>query len=370
MFWKIAIWVVIATAICFGVGKIISRIKIKKAATIEDIDIAYIGPEELRRKNKRNTIILFIIYPLLALFLFVFLGGALLGFVGGVLAFVAFVIYSCVLYRQHSTMISKATRSRPLERNENKEVYNLLENLCISSNVEPMPRLCIIEDDETLNAFASGIKKEDYTITLTTGIIAKLNTEELQGVMAHELSHINNGDVKLMTLSLVFNGIYGMIPSATRTAVFGAAKYFNKLIKNGRDNAIGAVLGLYGVVIVIVYGFMFWLFSLIVKFISLVTHFAISRKREYMADAGAVQLTNNTAALASALRKISGHDYIVSVKNADLAAMFISNPCVNLNDESEKKGKLNDIFRNIFFLDDLTATHPDIRVRIRRLEQM
>ena len=124
-------------------------------------------------------------------------------------------------YFANTSIINAATGARPLERKENKRVYNLVENLCMSQGM-PMPKINIINDD-SLNAYASGINKKSYTVTLSKGIIEKLNDEELEAVIAHELSHIRNHDVRLLIISIVFVGIFSMLAQiALRSAYYSS----------------------------------------------------------------------------------------------------------------------------------------------------
>jgi heat shock protein HtpX len=231
-------------------------------------------------------------------------------------------------------MIRKATGSKPLERKENKRVYNLVENLSIAAGMKT-PRINIIEDD-SLNAFASGINQRTYTVSLSRGIINKLNNEELEGVIAHELTHIRNRDVRLLIVSIIFVGIFAFLAHMFfRTMIFGGGR------SRGKDNrGIALLVGL--------------LLALIGYFITILCRFALSRKREYMADAGGAELTKNPLALASALRKVSGDPRIEAVKRKDVAQMFIENP-----QEEKKSNSFSGLFQ----------THPPIERRIKILEQ-
>jgi heat shock protein HtpX len=241
-------------------------------------------------------------------------------------------IWFVIAWFSHTAIINAATASKPLERTENKRVYNLVENLCISTGMT-MPEVKIIEDD-SLNAFASGISKGNYSVSLSRGIINKLNDEELESVIAHELTHIRNRDVRLLIISIVFVGIFAFISETLfRSMRFGR---IGKGKKGGATIIIALILALIGYLIA----------SLL--------RFALSRKREFLADSGAVELTRNPLSLASALRKISADPAIEAVKRRDIAQMFIENPQV-----SEK---------NVFFL-SLFATHPPISKRIQLLEQ-
>jgi heat shock protein HtpX len=245
------------------------------------------------------------------------------------------IIWFTIAWFSHSAMIRAATDSRPLLRNENKRVYNLVENLCISAGMT-MPAINIIEDD-SLNAFASGIDTRSYTISLSRGIINKLNDEELEAVIGHEITHIRNRDVRLLIISIVFVGIFAFVSGTLlRSMRFGSL---------GRGKKGGA-----GILIALV-------LALVGYFLASLFRFAISRKREYMADAGSAELTKRPLALASALRKISADPAIEAVKRMDIAQLFIENPKV-----MEDKKSFSFAF--------LFATHPPISKRIEILEQI
>jgi heat shock protein HtpX len=244
------------------------------------------------------------------------------------------IIWFTIAWFSHSAMIRIATDSKPLQRNENKRVYNLVENLCISAGTT-MPAINIIQDD-SLNAFASGIDSKSYTISLSRGIIDKLKDEELEAVIAHELTHIRNRDVRLLIISIVFVGIFAFISEALfRSMRFGS---IGKGKKGGAGILIAMALAVVG------------------YFLASLFRFAISRKREYMADAGSAELTKRPLALASALRKISADPTIEAVKRKDVAQLFIENP-------GEKVNKKSFSFAILF------STHPPINKRIELLEQ-
>jgi heat shock protein HtpX len=246
------------------------------------------------------------------------------------------LIWFVVAFFTHSAMIDKATSSVPLGRKENPRVYNLVENLCISKGMT-MPRITIIGDD-SLNAFASGINPKSYTVSLSRGIIEKLNDQELEAVIAHELTHIRNRDVRLLIISIVFVGIFAFISEAIfRSMRFGS-------MSRGKKGSGGAAI-----IIAL-------LLALVGYLIASLFRFALSRKREYLADAGSAELTRNPLALASALKKISADPTIEAVKRKDVAQMFIQNPQIELKNSS-------------FSFSTLFATHPPIARRIEILEQ-
>lgn len=236
-------------------------------------------------------------------------------------------IWFVIAWLYHSSMIQSATGARPLERSDDMRVYNLLENLCISRGV-PMPKLYVLED-ESLNAYASGISDRSFAITVSRGMLNKLNDAELEGVLAHELTHILNRDVRLLIVSIIFTGIFSFI---AQLMLRGGSR-------GGSKKETGTVIFVMLIVLVA------WMISVIMQF-------AISRKREYMADAGAVMLTKNGPALASALEKIAGDPTIESVHRSDVAQLFIHHPKVG---------------GNMSFFNKLFGTHPPIEERIEIL---
>jgi heat shock protein HtpX len=250
------------------------------------------------------------------------------------------LVWFLIAYFANTAIIRKATGARPLERKENKRVYNLVENLCMSQGMA-MPKINVIED-YSLNAFASGINDRTYTVSLSRGIIEKLDDDELEGVIAHELSHIRNRDVRLLIVSIVFVGIFSMLTEiAFRSLRYAPSRRSND--KNGGGTIVIILVAL----VVAAIGYFF----------SSLMRFAISRKREYLADAGSAEMTHRPQALASALRKISNDPAIEAVTRDDVAQLFIEHP------KPKKKKDLTSGISSLF------ATHPPIEDRIRILEQ-
>lgn len=252
-------------------------------------------------------------------------------------------IWLLIAYTFHSQMIQSATGSHPLERRENPRIYNMVENLCMSCGMD-MPKINIINDPQ-LNAFASGINKKTYTVTLTTGIMDVLSDEELEGVIAHELTHIRNRDTKVLIISIVFVGILSTVLSIISQTVLRTFLYGGGNRKNEKG---GGAIVLIGIAAVICSAIAYFLVSL--------TRFAISRKREFMADAGGAEMTRNPRALASALRKISADPGLRNVGREDVAQLFIIHP-----------GKTAKNFMDM--LNSMFSTHPSTEERIRILEQ-
>jgi len=309
--------------------------------------MAYVGIQKQISRNNRNTVLLLIAFPAVLLgmvYLFLFFTTyaeyttpeiQFLRAAPWVMAVTA--VWFMIAWKFNTSMINSATGSRPLERKENKRVYNLVENLCIANGMR-MPKINVIEDD-SLNAFASGINDNTYTVSLSRGIINRLSDDELEAVIAHELAHIRNRDVRLLIISIIFVGIFAFIANvAFRSLLYGS---MGRNRNSGKNNA--------PVILIII------VLSAVAYFISLLLRFGISRSREYMADAGAAEMTRKPWALAGALRKISGDPLIEAVKNQDVAQMFIENPRL-----SGKKG---------FSLGSIFATHPPIEKRIAVLEK-
>jgi heat shock protein HtpX len=315
----------------------------------------YVGLAAQQRRNNRLSVLLLLAFPVLILFLvYTFL--LITGYLSetdfetihysffGIAPFIVLVvaIWFLVAYKLHTRIIMNAAGARPLSRKENMRVYNLVENLCIASGMM-IPKVYII-NDPALNAFASGINENSYAVTLTTGIIAQLNDEELEGVIAHELMHIRNNDVRLLIISIVFVGILA----------FAAELLFRSLIRSSprtrsKNDKGGGQMVLLIALLLAVLGYVF----------SMLFRFALSRKREYLADAGAAEMTKNPRALANALRKVSKNYKVTNVKSAEVAELFLEN-------RKEKSAGFSP--KNM--LHNLFATHPPIDQRIAFLEQV
>ena len=238
-----------------------------------------------------------------------------------------------VAFMGHQSMINMATKSKSISESEEPRPYKLLETLCISRGIT-MPRLKIIETDQ-MNAFASGIREKNYTITLTRGLMNNLDDEELEAVIAHELSHIKNKDVRLLIIAVIFVGIISFFGEMVVRGVFRTnMPRTNRTRRGGEVNA--AVLIMIAVAIIAVsYA------------LGMLVRFALSRKREYLADAGAVELTKNPDAMIRALQKISGRAKLNAP--AEVREMAFENP---------KTG-----------IADMFATHPPIEKRIEALSK-
>ena len=220
-----------------------------------------------------------------------------------------------IAFFAHQSIISASVKSRALSQSEEPRAYNMLENLCISRGIT-MPRLNVIETSQ-MNAFASGIRDKNYQITLTRGLMNNLDDAELNAVIAHELSHIRHKDVRMLIIAVIFVGIFAFIGESIVRGLFrtnlGRTDHHRR---SGGGNA-GALI-FFGLAIVAVT----YIFAVMIRF-------TLSRKREYMADAGAVELTKDPDAMIRALEKISGKAVLHDVPD-EIREMSLHNPRIGL----------------------------------------
>jgi heat shock protein HtpX len=245
------------------------------------------------------------------------------------------VLWMLIAYKFHQSMIDAVTGGREVTRQEEPRLYNLLENLCISRGI-PMPKLKVAEED-ALNAFATGLNQKQYSITVTSGLVRSLNDAELEAVLGHELTHIRNGDVRMLVVAVIIAGVVSFFAELVFRLFFqagfrwgGGRGSSSSSSDRGKGGAFLAIL------IAVVLVAVAW-------FLSIVVRFALSRSREFLADAGAVELTKNPDAMITALRKIEGRGEIEGATSA-VMEMCIDNP------------------RSGFA--DLFATHPPIAKRV------
>ncbi|MBR3852347.1 MAG: M48 family metallopeptidase [Fibrobacter sp.] len=266
-------------------------------------------------------------------------------------------LWFIIAYCTNTAIIRHITHAKPTERKDNLRVYNLVENLCIAGGIE-MPQINIVQDDQ-LNAFASGVDVPSFTITLTTGLIDKLDDAELAAVIGHELTHIKNRDTRLMVVCIVFVGIFAAIRSMAVRMLMGLLtgprrRTTNRSKKNGGGG--GAIFG----IILFLVALIVW--STVGYFFSWLTRMAISRTREYVADAGGAELCGDPLALASALQKISDNPGLDNVHRSDVAQLYIIHPDEEFDNDMKLSGwvaKANTMF----------CTHPDTPERIKILKQ-
>jgi heat shock protein HtpX len=243
------------------------------------------------------------------------------------------VAWVAIAYKFHQSMIDAVTGAHEASRAEEPRLYNLLENLCISRGIT-MPTLRIA-DDEALNAFATGLNEKQYSITVTRGLMNALNDQEMEAVLGHELTHIRNGDVRMLVIAVVIAGVISFFGEMIFRLFFQNAYYGGRRSGSGdRKGGAGAAIVI-GLVLIAVA----WILSIVIRF-------ALSRRREFLADAGSVELTKNPDAMISALRKIEGRGELHAANSA-VMEMCIDNP---------REG-----------FADLFATHPSVDARVDAL---
>jgi heat shock protein HtpX len=237
-----------------------------------------------------------------------------------------------IAYKFHQSMIDAVTGGREVTRQEEPRLYNLLENLCISRGITT-PKLKVIEDD-SLNAFATGMNDKQYSITVTSGLINALNDAEIESVLGHELTHIRNGDVRMLVIAVIIAGVIAFFAELVFRLLFqGGFRW-----RGGRDSGDRKGAGV-AILIALVLIAVAWMLSIVIRF-------ALSRKREYLADAGSVELTKNPDAMISALRKIEGRGELAGATSA-VMEMCVDNP----------REEFSDLF----------DTHPAVDKRIEAL---
>lgn len=295
--------------------------------------------------NKRKTVLLVFLFVVLlsavGLAVDYFLQGGLIGFV---IVAIIVTIASFVSYFNSDKVALKMAHAVPADPVQYARYHNLVEGLCIASGL-PKPRLYIV-DDPAPNAFSTGRNPKHAAVAVTTGLLEKMNRVELEGVLAHELSHIRNYDVLVMTLAVTMVGIIALISDYFLRIMFWTGG------RAGRDNDNnGNPLG----IVFAVLGFVLLIFAPI---IATLMQFAVSRNREYLADASGVQLTRYPPGLISALEKLKGDHTVTHFASKATAHLWIEEP---LDKESNKgETKWNHLF----------DTHPPIDDRIHALEQL
>ena len=237
-----------------------------------------------------------------------------------------------VAFFGHNAMINAATQAKPLTPSQEPRAYRMLENLAISRGMT-MPRLMVMETP-AMNAFASGVRRDNYQVTLTRGLMEALDDEELEAVIAHELSHIRHKDVRMLIIAVIFVGIFAFVGESLFRGMFRTN--FARTESHRRSGGGNA-----GMLIVVAFAIVALTYVL-----ALLIRFTMSRKREYMADAGAVELTKNPDAMIRALQKISGRAELAAVPD-EVREMALYNPRTGLA--------------------GLFTTHPPIEKRIEAL---
>jgi len=307
------------------------------------------GCDQLQKKTiythiesaKRRTLLLMFLFVLLVSAFVEVIALALgLGYEAGIIALMLSGLFVLGSYYASAGLILAMSGAKPIAEADSKELYRTVENLCIGSGL-PMPKIYII-NDTALNAFATGRDPRHASIAVTRGLLQKLNKLELEGVIAHELSHIGNYDTRLMMVTVVLVGLIALLADVfLRFTWFGAGR---RSSNRGRGEGMG------GAIILLIALVMAVLAPISAQLIRL----AISRRREYLADASGALLTRYPEGLASALEKISRDNEPLEVANKATASLFIANPLKG------HESALNNLF----------STHPPIEKRVAALRSM
>jgi heat shock protein HtpX len=286
------------------------------------------------RKNRNKTFVIVSIFVVLVAALIYFICYINdVGYLAVPIAVTISIIMSVSAYYNSDKIVLSMSQARPATKEQNQRMVENLEGLCIAAGL-PMPKLYIVEDSAP-NAFATGRNPEHSVICVTTGLLDKLNDYELEGVLAHELSHIKNYDILLQTIVTVFVGFVVIASDIFTRIAFRGGKSRDR---EGGGNAIIMIIGL--------------IFIILSPIFAELMRLALSRNREFLADSSAIELTRNPEGLINALLKISNDQEPLEVANKSTAPLYICNPL---------KGK---DFKKMF------STHPPIEERIAALKNI
>lgn len=306
---------------------------------------------ELIRANKRNSVILMVLMAATLLLLGYILGVAFAGqqqagFIGIIIAAVLWLFLAMVSFSSGDQILLAASKAVPVTHDEHPQLFNIVEEMKIAAGLPAMPKIYIIPDPAP-NAFATGRSPQSASVAVTAGLLGRLNRDELQGVVAHEMSHILHRDILYVTLAGIMLGSIVLISQVFLRSMFyrsmGSRRRYSS---GGRGGGQAAILML---VIALVA-------AVLAPIMAQLLYFALSRRREYLADAGSARLTRYPEGLASALEKIAEDaSPQLAAANKVTAPMYIVNPF--------KKA-------DAISLSDLTSTHPPISERIKILRGM
>jgi heat shock protein HtpX len=292
-------------------------------------------------QNRRNTFLLLSVFVLLLAGLSIAIGLVLgLPYPFAPLLIVPFLLFALISYYSSANVALAISGAREATKEQEPELYRTVENLCIGAGL-PMPKVYVIEDGSP-NAFATGRDPDHAAVAVTRGLLQKLEPSELEGVIAHELSHIGNYDIRVMTIVVVLVGLAALMADLMfRLTYFGAGRR-----SSNRDRGGGAAVAIIYAVAIIG--------AILTPIAAQLIRFAVSRQREYLADASGALLTRNPEGLARALEKISADPDPLQSANKATAHLYINNPL------TEHKSFLNNLF----------STHPPIPERVRLLRTM
>ncbi|MHC4425328.1 MAG: M48 family metallopeptidase [Planctomycetota bacterium] len=306
---------------------------------------------ELIRANKRNSIVLMVIMAAVLLLLGFVIGMAFFGGEGGLfglmIATVIWLVLTLISFSSGDQILLAASRAKPVTHDVHPQLFNVVEEMKIAAGLPAMPKIYIINDPAP-NAFATGRNPTTASVAVTAGLLGRLNRDELQGVIAHEISHIVNRDILFITLAGIMLGSIVLL-----SQVFLRGMFYGSMTGSRRRYSSGSGGGGQAQIVMLVVAI---LAAILAPIMAYLLYFALSRRREYLADAGAARLTRYPEGLASALEKIAGDPSPqLATVNKVTAPMYIANPF-----KKKKQRKLS----------DLTSTHPPISERIKILRKM
>ena len=290
--------------------------------------------------NNRMTFFLFIVFFFLILVLGIAISYAFGSYLFVPIFGIIAIIYILVSYYNSDRIVVAISSAKPADEQQFHQLHHIVEEMAIAAAL-PKPRVYVIEDT-AINAFATGRDPAHSVICVTTGAVQFLNREELTGVVAHEMSHIRNRDIKVMTMAAILVGITVLLSDfMLRMFLYGGFR------GGGKSEGKGGALIIVGIVVAL-------LLAILTPLIAQLINFAISRKREYLADASAVQITRYPLGLAGALQKIMNDKEALEAANKATAHLYIANPL---------KGQH-------LWMKSMFSTHPPITDRIARLQKM
>jgi heat shock protein HtpX len=303
------------------------------------------------RANKRNSVILLLVMAVVLMGLGYVIGMAFFGpdagFFGLIIATAIWLVLLGVSFSGGDQILLAASRATPVTHDVHPQLFNVVEEMTIAANLPKMPKVYIINDPAP-NAFATGRSPESASVAVTAGLLARLSRDELQGVVAHEVSHIVHRDILFVTLAGIMLGSIVLISQVFLRGMFYSSMMGSRRRYSGGSSGGGQAQALFMVIAILA--------AILAPIFAYLLYFALSRRREYLADAGAVRLTRYPEGLAGALEKIA-NDPAPQLASANkvTAPMYIANPL-----KGKKQRKLS----------DLTSTHPPISERVRILRNM
>jgi len=300
------------------------------------------------RSNRRRSILLVLLIAVLLFALGYAIGEAFTpggGPVGLLIALGVWIFLGLLAYFQGDAILLSVSGAREIDKQAHPRLFNIVEEMTIAAGLPKMPRVYVIEDT-ALNAFATGRKPENAAVAVTAGLLAKLNRDQLQGVIAHEMSHVVNRDVLLMTVAGIMLGAIVMVSEFFLRSLWhtGSSRRMRRYSSSSRRGGGGGGQAIMMVVAIVL--------AILAPLLAQLLYLAISRRREYLADANAAALTRYPEGLASALEAIASGGANVAAANKATAPMYIANPFQSRA------------------LSALTSTHPPIDERIRILRTM